>query len=324
MYRSAGASALLLIAIGAALAADPPPRGAAPLGVGRPLDPPTNPGTPEKVALGAKLFSDKRLSADGTISCSTCHIASLAFTDGKARSVGIGGQKVRRNAPTILNAALNRSLFWDGRVESLEDQARHPVLNLEEMGRETADATAAAIAADPQYPPLFQAAFGEGPITLQRIARAIAAFERTLVTGDSPFDRWWAGDAKAMDASAQRGYDLFIDKAGCSQCHSIRQSYALFTDNDFHNTGAGDAEGRLDPGREGVTHRPADRGAFRTPSLRNVSMTAPYEHDGTRSLEEILAARGFLYEEGDEIVIGAFLAALDGEPPDPAWASPPE
>jgi cytochrome c peroxidase len=286
--RSAGGSALLLAGVAAAaavaLAGDKPP-----LGVPRPLDPATNPSTPAKVALGAKLFAEPRLSADGTVSCATCHVAALAFTDGRPRAIGIGKKPVARNAPTVLNAALSQRLFWDGRAASLEDQARQPVLNLEEMGRENAEDAATAIAAIPEYPPLFKDAFGDDAVTLQRIARAIAAFERTLVTGDSPFDKWWAGDAKAMSESAQRGYDLFIDRAGCSQCHSIRQSYALFADGDFHNTGAGKDAGRNDRGRAGITKRDEDTGAFRTPSLRNVALTAPYMHDGSlATLEEVV------------------------------------
>jgi cytochrome c peroxidase len=285
--RSAGVSALIVAGAAAlAIAADPAPRG-----VVRPLDPATNPSTPAKVALGEKLFAEKRLSKDGTIACATCHIAALAFCDGRPKAVGIGGQVVKRNAPTILNAALLQPLFWDGRAASLEEQARMPVLSLDEMGHTTPDDAAAAIAAIPEYPPLFKAAFGDdGPITLQRIARAIAAFERTLIIGDAPFDRWWAGDAKAMDAPAQRGYALFIDRAGCSQCHSIRQSYALFSDGDFHNTGAGKGDGLTDPGRWNVTKSEADRGAFRTPSLRNVALTAPYMHDGSlATLEDVVA-----------------------------------
>jgi cytochrome c peroxidase len=286
--RSAGGSALLLAGVAAAaavaLAGDKPP-----LGVPRPLDPPTNPSTPAKVALGAKLFAEPRLSADGTVSCATCHVAALAFTDGRPRAIGISKTPVARNAPTVLNAALHQRLFWDGRAGSLEDQARQPVLNHEEMGRTNAEDAAKAIAAIPEYPPLFKDAFGDDAVTLQRIARAIASFERTLVTGDAPFDKWWAGDAKAMSESAQRGYDLFIDRAGCSQCHSIRQSYALFTDGDFHNTGAGKDAGRQDKGRAGITGRDEDTAAFRTPSLRNVALTAPYMHDGSLpTLEEVV------------------------------------
>jgi cytochrome c peroxidase len=286
VYRSAGVSAGLLIAVAAALAVAGDP---APKGVFRPLDPPSNPSSPAKVALGEKLFAEKRLSKDGTVACATCHVASLAFTDGKPKAVGIDGHVNLRNAPTILNAALNQRFFWDGRAGSLEEQARLPVLDPHEMGQPDAEAAAKAIAAVPEYPPLFKEAFGDETVTLQRIARAIACFERTLVTGDAPFDRWWAGDAAAMDDKAKRGYELFIDRAGCSQCHSIRQSYALFTDNDFHVTGAGKDDGYEDTGRWNITGEPADRRAFRTPSLRNVALTAPYMHDGSlATLEEVV------------------------------------
>ncbi len=293
MSRSAGVSAFVLVGVAAlAVAADPPPKG-----VVRPLDPSTNPSSPEKIALGAKLFAEKRLSKDGTIACATCHVAALAFTDGRARAVGIGGHVVDRNAPTLLNAALHRVFFWDGRAASLEEQARMPVLNLQEMGHMSAEDAAKSIEAIPEYPPLFKAAFGDGPITLERIARAIACYERTLVVGDAPFDKWWTGDAAAMDDAAKRGYELFIDKAGCSQCHSIRQSYALFTDDDFHVTGAGKDEGLKDEGRWRVTKRDEDRGAFRTPSLRNVALTAPYMHDGSlATLEDVVE----FYDKGGE------------------------
>jgi cytochrome c peroxidase len=291
--RSAGASALaVLVVTAAALASDPPPRG-----VVRPLDPASNPSTPEKIALGAKLFADKRLSKDGTVACATCHVAAKAFTDGRPRSIGIARRPIDRNAPTLLNAALERHFFWDGRASSLEEQARMPILNIEEMGFESAEEAAKAIADVPEYPPLFQAAFGDGPITLERIVRAISAYERTLIVGDAPFDKWWAGDKTAMDESAQRGYALFVDKAGCSQCHSLRQSYALFTDDDFHNTGAGKGDGLKDEGRRRVTKNDADTGAFRTPSLRNVALTAPYMHDGSlATLEEVVA----FYDKGGE------------------------
>jgi cytochrome c peroxidase len=291
--RSAGVSAVLVLIAAAAVAAERAPRG-----IVRPLDPATNPTTPEKVALGAKLFADKRLSQDGTVACATCHVAALAFTDGRPTAIGIGGKQVPRNTPTLLNAALNRSWFWDGRSSSLEDQARHPVLNLLEMGRLSAQDCCKDVTGCAEYPPLFKAAFGDETVTLQRIARAIAAYERTLLAGDAPFDRWWAGDEKAMGEAARRGYDVF-QRAGCAQCHSIRQSYALFTDGDFHNTGAGRegavGEGRDDPGRYAVTKKEDDLGAFRTPTLRNVALTAPYMHDGSiATLAEVVD----FYEKG--------------------------
>ncbi len=180
-------------------------------------------------------------------------------------------------------------LFWDGRAETLEEQARQPVVHPREMGHESETACAACIAALPEYPPLFERAFGDARVTMQRIARALAAYERTLLAGDAPFDRWWRGDAAAMGEPARRGYRVFIDRGGCVQCHSIRQSYALFTDYDFHNTGAGKGAGVADTGRMGVTGREEDRGAFRTPTLRNVALTAPYMHDGSlATLEEVI------------------------------------
>ncbi len=270
-----GSALCALAALGADDAAVPT------LGVPRPLDPPGNPTTEAKVELGRALFSDRRLSADGSLACASCHVASLAFTDGRALPLGAGGKTLQRNAPTLLNAALVHDLFHDGRAPSLEEQARAVILNPDELGWPDAGEFARALAEIPELPPLFEAAFGDREITLQRATRALAAYERTLLAGDAPFDRWWRGDSAALDAAAERGYRLFIGKAACAQCHSIRQSYALFSDGRFHNTGAGKGEGQRDPGREGVTHAPADRGAFRTPTLRNVALTAPYMHDGS-------------------------------------------
>ncbi len=307
MSRSAGADRRLLVASAilaltgagtiAALGADEQ-RPAAPPGLPPVVEPASNRTDEAKVALGKKLFAEGRLSSNGKVSCAHCHLAEFAFSDGLPRPSGVLGEPVRRNAPTILNVGFLPKLFWDGRVDSLEEQARLPILAPDEMGM-TEESAVAAIEGIPEYPPLFERAFGDRTVTLQRIARAIAAFERTLVAGDSPFDRWWGGDREAIDESAQRGYALFIDKAGCSQCHSIRQSYAIFTDGGFHVTGAGDGAGLTDPGRYEVTKRPEDMHAFRTPPLRNVALTAPYMHDGSlRTLEEVV---DFYAKGGGEI-----------------------
>lgn len=259
------------------------------VGVTRPLDPPGNPTTPEKVALGRKLFQDERLSTNGKLSCAVCHVASIAFTDGIAHARGVDGRTTGRHAPTLLNVAQLPHLFWDGRAASLEEQARQPFLNPDEMGWEDEDEFLAHARSLDGYDELFEAAFGDDTITLQRIARAIASFERTLVAGDAPFDRWWRGDADAMTESQIRGYRVFVDEGGCVQCHSVRQSHALFTDGDFHNTGAGEGEGLTDPGRAKVTGDPDDHGKFKTPTLRNVALTAPYMHDGSiGTLEEVV------------------------------------
>lgn len=294
MSRSAGADprplALAAVACAATLAAaftafagEPPAASPPdpPRGVPRPLAPASNPTTPAKVALGAKLFADPRLSRNGRVSCAGCHVATLAFTDGLATARGVTDRPLARNAPSLLNVALSPSLFWDGRTPTLEEQARIPLLHPDEMGLDDEEEVARIVSSVEEYPPLFEKAFGDRTVTLQRVARALAAFQRTLLSGDAPFDRWWAGDEDAMDDAAKRGYRVFVDRGGCAQCHSIRQSYALFTDGDFHNTGAGKGEGLADPGRFAVTKRDEDRGAFRTPGLRNVALTAPYMHDGS-------------------------------------------
>ena len=328
MSRSAGASTILVSGLLAcvALAGD-----GVPAGVVRPLDPATNPSTAAKVALGRKLFADRRISADGSLSCTSCHLATLAFTDGRPVPIGIGGAELKRNAPTLLNVGLVRDLFHDGRAPSLEEQARQVFLNPDELGWPDAEEPALQIAAIDEYPPLFVEAFGDETVTLQRMLRAIAAFERTLLSGDAPFDVWWRGeDDEALDAAQQRGYRLFIGEGGCVQCHSIRQSFSTFADGRFHNTGAGkdtrEGVGKSDPGRMAVTGDAADRGAFRTPTLRNIELTGPYMHDGSlRTLDEIVdfyvdggganpdlsaLIRPLKFDERDRADLVAFLRSL--------------
>ncbi len=283
---AAAAAALALLAVVATAedGREPPPRG-----VVRPLAPRTNRTTKAKVELGAKLFTDRRLSVDGASACATCHVASLAFTDGRAVPTGRGGKKLARNAPTLLNVGLVRDLFHDGRAPSLEEQARAVLLHPDELGWPDAGAFAEHMAGIEEYTPLFEEAFGDPAVTMQRTVRALAAFERTLLSGDAPFDAWWAGDEAAMSDAAARGYRLFIADAGCVQCHSIRQSYALFSDGRFHNTGAGKDEGKADPGRAKITGEADDTGAFRTPTLRNIELTGPFMHDGSLAiLEEVI------------------------------------
>ena len=170
--------------------------------------PPDNPQTPEKIALGEKLFFDGRLSADGTVACATCHNPALAFTDGRPTSVGFKGRVGQRNAPTLMNALYNKAQFWDGRAKTLEDQARFPITNPSEMGQPSLDAAVAQIAAIPEYQQAFQQVFGRaanGPDLL----RAIASYERTLISFDSPFDHFIGGDQHAIDAAAKRGWEIF-------------------------------------------------------------------------------------------------------------------
>src|SRR5229473_3306801 len=215
--------------------------------VGLPTDqtqaiiPPDNPQTREKIALGQKLFFDGRLSADGTVACSTCHDPARAFTDGRPASIGINGRVGQRNAPTILNALYNKTQFWDGRVKTLEDQAALPIVNSVEMGQPTLDAAVARIGAIGEYQQAFRRVFGRAP-TAQDLQRAIASYERTLLSFDSPFDRFIAGEKSAISDAAKRGWDLFNGRARCNFCHAISEKQpdlTNFTDNDFHNIGIG-------------------------------------------------------------------------------------
>src|SRR5713101_2060611 len=275
--------------------------------------PADNPQTSEKISLGQKLFFDRRLSVDGTVSCSTCHDPALAFTDRKPTSVGIKGRVGQRNAPTILNALYNKTQFWDGRVNTLEEQAALPIVNAVEMGQPSLDAAVARIAAIPEYQDAFRKVFG-GPPSARDLLRAIASYERTQLSFDSPFDRFIAGDSTAIDDAAKRGWELFNTRARCNKCHALTEQTrdaTYFTDNDFHNIGigiirhnvvalarqakqtikSGDTS-RIDRaaiqtdmsalGRFLITRRARDSAAFKTPDLRNVLVTAPYFHDGSQ------------------------------------------
>jgi len=273
--------------------AGPPIRIDPPLGLPAAPLPPGNPPTAETVALGRKLFYDTRLSADGSIACASCHNPNRGFSDGQPVAKGIRGQLGSRSAPSLLNSAYYPVEFWDGRAASLEDQAGGPMANPIEMGQPH-DVSIRKLQADASYGPLFEKAFGPGPITMDKIAKSLASFERTLVSGDSPFDRYEYGhDATAMSATAIRGLAVFRDPArgNCAACHTIGKDYALLTDGKFHNIGVGiDPTGELtDLGRYSQTKAEADRGAFKTPTLRNVALTAPYMHDGSeKTLKEVV------------------------------------
>jgi cytochrome c peroxidase len=293
-----------LLALAALSCSPPAPPSAKP--VGQPVSLPTalglppvpipaaNPPTRETIALGEKLFNSRALSADGTRSCADCHNPATAFAEPSAVSTGIRQQQGKRNAPTVLNAAFLPIQFHDGRAPSLEAQASGPILNAIELGHTEATLTQ-SLAADPQWLPRFTAAFGPGPTTLEKVTLALASFERTLISANSPLDRFlYAGDKSALNDSAQRGLALFRDpqRANCAACHLIGDRYALFTDGLFHNLGAGmNTQGEIpDPGRFAITKLDADRGAFRTPTLRNVARTAPYMHDGSlKTLSEVIA-----------------------------------
>ncbi len=238
-----------------------------------------------KIELGKQLYFDPRLSADNTISCASCHDPQKGWSNGESVATGIGGQKGGRNAPTIVNAAYQRFQFWDGRAEHLEGQALGPIQNPIEMNMKLDDLVA-KLSGIEGYRQQFEQVFG-GEITPDRIAKAIASFERTVLSGDAPYDRFVAGDEDALSEAAQRGRQVFFNKANCSACHAGPN----FSDGAFHNVGVGmDApEEAQDIGRHAVTNLLGDRGAFRTPTLREIDRTAPYMHDGSlKTLEEVV------------------------------------
>ncbi len=310
--RLVAATAGMLV-LGASAVAAPPEK--LPLGVSRVLWSITVPEgaepTPQKVALGEKLFSDARLSSNDKVSCSTCHDTTKAFVDHKPLAEGVAApaKRTQRNSPTVLNAMFNATQFWDGRAATLEDQAKLPITNPIEMGQPDGDAVMKKVLAIPEYPQAFRAAFGRDA-TFDDLAAAIAAFERTEYAGDAPFDRFVAGDANAIDASAKRGWALFNGKARCNSCHAFSTTSPLFSDQKFHNIGiaahktdfiglarratgivrSGDLK-QIDElaiqtdlselGRFLVTKHANDIGAFKTPTLRNIAATAPYMHDGS-------------------------------------------
>lgn len=288
---------------------------AAPLGLPPVPIPANNPQSPEKIKLGDRLYHDKRLSADGKVSCSTCHEESKGFTDNLPVSKGFEGKTGTRSAPTVINAAYYTSQFWDGREPDLEGQAKGPFINPVEGGLASHEVLLDKIRADKKYDADFKKVFGVSgkKITIDHVTRAIASFERTIIAGNSAFDRYqFASDTNALSPAAQRGLDIFINKGRCVSCHRIEQTQALFTDNRFHNIGVGfkkiqnqenktaaafvkkkhNSKFDLDTevltnehvselGRFAVTENLTQVGAFKTPTLRNLTLTAPYMHDGS-------------------------------------------
>lgn len=299
----------------------PPPA----LGLPELVIPENNPQSPGKIALGDKLFNDKRFSSTGTVSCASCHAPSKAFTDEtgpRPVSVGISDLTGTRNAPTVLNAAFNRTQFWDGRSVDLEDQAQHPFLNPVEMGLPTHEPILEIVREDREYQRAFRQVFDVQPeeVTMEHVQMAIASFERTLITGNSPFDRWYfGGEQNAVSEDAKRGFEVFMKQGRCVSCHTIEQDHALFTDHKFHNIGVGvnemaprvpelagafmvakangadvDVEVLTDAdtshlGRFAVSDQLSDVGGFKTPTLRNIAVTLPYMHDGSlATLREVV------------------------------------
>jgi cytochrome c peroxidase len=245
-----------------------------------------DPPTAARIELGRALFFDPRLSRDGTVACASCHDPAHGFADPRPRSRGVGGAESARHAPAAVNRLFAGAQFWDGRAADLESQLRFPLLEPHEMAMPSTDAVAAAVAGVSGYARLFAAAYGDPRIDFARIARALAAYERTLVSGDSPFDRFAAGHASALSPAAQRGLTAFRGRGHCATCHLGPN----FTDERFHNTGVGMDQPSPDLGRWTVTQRDEDRGAFKTPTLRNVAQTAPYMHDGSlATLADVVA-----------------------------------
>ena len=276
--------------------------------------PDDNQQTAEKIALGRLLFNDKRFSAIGSVSCASCHQADKAFADGLPVAIGINGQAGTRNAPSVINAVFYQTQFLDGRAQSLEEQALGPFVNPIEHGLTSHQTIVDVIRQDADYLKQFNTVFNvpADAITIDHVVKAIASFDRTLVSGNSPFDRYYFGmDQMALSESAARGSRIFRRKGNCANCHEISLNNALFTDNRFYNVGVGFK--RLAPvlealiegknsdeltltdvqqselGRFTVTKSLADLGKFKTPTLRNIALTAPYMHDGSiKTLEEVI------------------------------------
>jgi len=295
---------------------------AAPLGLPEVPIPPDNPQSKEKIKLGDKLFHDTRFSTTGEVSCSTCHAREKGFTDNLVVSEGINKLTGTRNAPTVINAAYNQTQFWDGREPDLEGQSKQPPLNPVEMGLADYQPILKIVRSDPEYTAQFKNVFGKAgnDISIDDVAKAIAAFERTIISGNSPFDRYqYGGEATALNDSQIRGLQLFTGKGRCVSCHRFEQTTALFTDHRFHNIGVGfkrvrgkeaataaefikakragadvditvlTQENMSELGRFAVTENGTQVGAFKTPTLRNIAITQPYMHDGSlESLEDVI------------------------------------
>jgi len=279
-----------------------------------------------KEELGKMLYFDPRLSGSNWISCATCHNPGLGWSDGLPRTIGNGQKELGRHSPTVINSGFFALQMWDGRKKSLEDQATGPIGASGEMNQDY-DSLIKELKALPGYVSLFDKVFGKSSITMSNIAKAIATFERSVVSKNSPYDKYWAGKKSAMSKSALNGMNLFFGKAKCSICHNG----PVFTDSGFHNIGV-KAEGplKVDLGRYNETKAGFDKGAFKTPGLRSISQSAPYMHNGTEAtLEDVVA----FYDRGGDVkenlspfitplglnaqekkALVDFLKALDGEP----------
>ncbi|HVA49180.1 MAG TPA: cytochrome c peroxidase [Pirellulales bacterium] len=331
MRTSLSACWLTLLLAGVALAQDFPEKPPTPpLGLPKVFWPEDDAYSKHKAELGWLLYFDKRLSGDSSVSCASCHAPEKAFTDGQAVSIGIKGQKGGRSAPTVINRAYSTLQFWDGRAESLEEQAKGPIANplemtLEKEADKAHEASVARLKAVPGYVRRFKKVFESDKLDIDQVAKAIATFERTIYSGNAPFDRYQEGDKKAMSEAQVRGMDVFYNKATCDACHIGFN----FTDGSFANIGIGMDKRGPDLGRYLVTGREEERGAFKTPTLREIEHTGPYMHDGRfKTLEQVIEH----YDDGgiknkyldqrikplkltkqDKSDLVAFLKALNGE-----------
>ena len=319
-----------------------------------------NPQTAAKIELGRKLFFDQRLSADGSVACATCHQPERGFADDKPVAEGVANRRGTRNSPSLLNVIYNNGQFWDGRSDTLEEQAVLPLINPLEMGDQTHDEVIARLIALPEYVTAFQQTFSTSTISIALVGHALAAFERTLLSGAAPLDRYLAGDKAAMSEAELRGLAVFRGRGRCTRCHTMNENRMLFSDYEYRNTGvaarhpeferlarqffhASDDErgaltqqlalqpGGAELGRMLVSQHILDVGAFHTPSLRNVALTAPYFHDGSAAtladvvrfyneggqdnlnLDTELHPLGLTEEEQRDLI--TFLGALTGKPP---------
>ena len=246
-------------------------------------EPADNPTLPATVMLGQRLFRERLLSRDRSLACVDCHRPDRAFTDGRAKAIGVGGRRGPRSVPTIVNRAWGESFFWDGRIATLEEQVLQPILAELEMDLSIDEAIERLRSASP-YPVAFRETFGRD-VNDDDLARALAAYVRTIQSGSSPFDRYVWGEPTALSAEAQAGHRLFRGRANCSACHVGPN----FTDEEFHNTGAFWGGQPYDAGRVVVAGVIEDTGKFKTPTLREIARTAPYMHDGSiATLEDVV------------------------------------
>ena len=313
-------------------AADRAIKAVVPIGLPPVPYPPNGAPTEATTELGRRLFYDRNLSLDGSVACASCHNPRYGFTDNRAVGEGVGGRKGTRNSPTLFNVAYGKTFSWDGRAPTLEQQAVNHLGNIAEMAH-TPAALEAKLRDNSIYRAMFERAYGPGPITIEKAVKALGVFQRLILSGNSLYDRYtYLGNPKALSQTAVRGLDIFAKRGNCAVCHQLGKEYSLFTDGLYHNLGVGlGARGELaDLGRYNVTKAEADKGAFKTPTLRNITQSRPYMHDGSlTSLTEVVE----FYNQGgrpnphlsklirplnltaqDKIDLITFLESLSGEP----------